>query len=356
MTDSSRQTLRRIADRVPVPQPAYDRLLRRRDRKRRNQRIAAGTLALALVALGFGATLSVLRDERSGRGGTVPAVQPGDGPCFFGDPCFDTDIFRIRVDGTELTRLGAHPERDIAFSISPDGGRIAFHRVDGDSPQTSSADVYTMAFDGSDVRRLTDDPTIDGFPAWSPDGARIAFASERGGKQEIYVMNADGTDQVRLLHIDDDLDDTHPTWSPDGEQIAFIRGVVPPGRAGGLWVMGAEGSNPHILLGAPLVAFPAWSPDGTRIAFHREIGRETRIGVLEIATGEVTDLGPGWFPTWSPDSSRLAFSGSEDGIFVVALAQPAERLLVHRTGGAPIWSPDGEWIVFNDQASNAAGD
>ncbi|MGH2671553.1 MAG: TolB family protein [Actinomycetota bacterium] len=353
MTDSSRQTLRRIAGRVPVPQPAYDRLLRRRNRKRRNQRIAAGTLALALVALGFGATLSVLRDERSGRGGSVPAVRPDEGPCFFGDPCFDTDIYRIRMDGTELTRLGARPERDIAYSISPDG-RIAFHRVDGDSPQTSSADVYTMAFDGSDVRRLTDDPAIDGFPSWSPDGTQIAFASERAGKQEIYVMNADGTEQMRLLHIDDDLDESHPTWSPDGEQIAFVRAIIPPGTAGGLWVMDSDGSNPHLLLGAPLVVFPRWSPDGTRIAFQHEIGGEVRVGVLEVATGEVTDLGPGWFPSWSPDSSRLAYSGPEDGIFIVALAQPTERLLVHRTGGAPIWSADGEWIVFNDQGSTAA--
>jgi len=354
MTDSSQQTLRRIAARVPVPQPAYDRMLRRRDRKRRNERIAAGTLALALVALGFGATLSVLRDEGSGRGSIVPVVRPGEAACFFGDPCFDTDIFRIRVDGTELTRLGAHPERDIAYSISPDG-RIAFHRVDGESAETVSADVYTAAFDGSDIRRLTDDPAIDAFPSWSPDGTRIAFASERAGKQEIYVMNADGTDQVRLLHIDDDLDDTHPTWSPDGRQIAFIRGIVPPGPAGGLWVMNADGSNPHLLLGAPLVAFPTWSPDGTRIAFQREIGRETRIGVLEIATGEVTDLGPGWFPSWSPDSSRLVFSGPEDGIFIVALAEPTRQLIIHQTGGAPIWSPDGGWIVFNDQASAAAG-
>jgi len=355
MTDSSQQILRRIAARVPVPQPAYDRMLRRRDRKRRNQRIAAGTLALALVALGFGATWSVLREPEEDRNGSVPAVRPNDGPCFAGNPCFDTDIFRIRADGTGLARLGAHPERDIAYSVSSDG-RIAFHRVEGDSPETSSADVYTMAFDGSDLRRLTDDPAIDAFPSWSRDGTRIAFASERAGKQELYVMNADGTDQVRLLHIDDDLDETHPTWSPDGEQIAFVRSIIPPGSAGGLWVMNADGSDAHLLLGAPLVVFPRWSPDGTRIAFQHRVGREDRIGMLEVATGEVTDLGPGWFPSWSPDSSRLAFSGTDDGIFIVSLAQPTERVLVSRTGGAPIWAPDGRWIVFNDQASTAAED
>lgn len=349
MTDSSQQTLRRIAARVQVPQPAYERILRRRDRKRRNQRIGAGVLALALVVIGFGTAWSMIRHAESGDddGQIVPAVPPDEGPCFEGSPCFDTDIFRIRVDGSELTRLGARPERDIALSISPDG-RIAFHRVIG-GPEASSADVYTMAFDGSDLRRLTDDPAIDAFPVYSPDGDRIAFASERLGKQELFVMNADGSDQVRLVHIDDDLDETHPTWSADGGQIAFIRSIVPPGTAGGLWVMGSDGSDPHLLLSAPLVAFPTWSPDGTRIAFQREVGDEPRLGAFDIATGEVVDLGPGWLPRWSPDSSRLAFSMPGGGIYVLEVADPTRRLMVHPTGEAPIWSPDGDWLVFTDQ-------
>lgn len=350
MTDSSQQTFRRIAARVPVPQPAYERMIRRHHRRQRNQRIGAGVLALALVGVGLVTAWSMIRDTQAGDdGGIVPAVPTNDGPCFEGTPCFDTDIFRIPVNGSELTPLRVDPERDFAFSISPDG-RIAFHRVSGVGPATSSADVFTMAFDGSDVRGLTDDPAIDGFPVYSPDGTKIAFASERLGKQELFVMNADGTDQVRLLHIADDLDETHPTWSPDGRQIAFIRSIVPPGTAGGLWVMGSDGSDPHLLLGAPLVAFPTWSPDGTRIAFQREVGDEPRLGVFEIATGRVVDLGPGWLPRWSPDSSRLAFSMPGGGIYILDVDEPAGRVLVHPTGEAPIWSPDGESIVFTDQS------
>jgi len=55
-----------------------------------------------------------------------------------------------------------------------------------------------MNADGSDVQRLTFNPAADVEPAWSPDGSRIAWRSERDGNAEIYVMNADGSNQTRL--------------------------------------------------------------------------------------------------------------------------------------------------------------
>ena len=60
--------------------------------------------------------------------------------------------------------------------------------------------------------RLTDDPANDGVPAWSSDGSRIAFMSDRDGNWEIYVMNADGSDQARLT--DNPADDGIPAWAP----------------------------------------------------------------------------------------------------------------------------------------------
>ena len=353
-----RELFERAAGRFDPPTDAWDRLHRRRDRKRRNQRVAAGALSLALVAAGLGVVISVLRDADRPLpgGGSNQVVRPEIvGPCFEGDPCFDTDIYRIRVDGSEFARLGTDPARDIAFSVSADDARIAFHRVEGDSASTSTADIYTMTFDGTDVRRLTDDPAIDGFPAFSPDGTQIAFASGRAGTFDIFVMNADGTDVVRVTEFQNDgLDDLHPTWSPDGTRIAFIRGLAPPGKAGRLWVMDADGSDGHVLLDEPLVGFPAWSPDGTRIAFQMELASETRIGVLELATGNVLDLGPGALPRWSPDSSRLAISDVGGGIEIIDLADES-RTFIAGSGDAPVWSPDGRWIVFNDAGLTAGG-
>src|SRR5690348_14850117 len=63
------------------------------------------------------------------------------------------------------------------------------------------------------LRRLTNNSALDSGPAWSPDGSRIAFWSNRDGKSEIYVMNADGSDVRRLTN--NLFDDYGPKWSPD---------------------------------------------------------------------------------------------------------------------------------------------
>src|SRR5437763_1434865 len=101
------------------------------------------------------------------------------------------------------------------LSWSPDGKQIAFA-----SARTGNFDIWVMNADGSDQRRLTTNPTMDCWPAWSPDGKRIAFTSNRDGNYEIYVMNADGTGQRNLTAHP--AQDNYATWSPDGKRIAFI--------------------------------------------------------------------------------------------------------------------------------------
>jgi len=71
--------------------------------------------------------------------------------------------------------------------------KIAFH-----SDRDGNQDIYVMNADGTNPTRLTSDPASDRVPAWSPDGTKIAFDSRRDGNFEIYVMNADGTNPTRL--------------------------------------------------------------------------------------------------------------------------------------------------------------
>ena len=61
----------------------------------------------------------------------------------------------------------------------------------------------------------------DGIPAWSPDGKRIAFDSQRSGNGDIYVMDVDGSNIVRLTS-DSDVEEW-PAWSPDGRSIVYQR-------------------------------------------------------------------------------------------------------------------------------------
>ena len=68
------------------------------------------------------------------------------------------------------------------------------------SNRTGDNEIYVMNANGTEQTRLTTNPANDDFPAWSPDGLKIAFNSYRDGNTEIYVMNADGTGQTRLTN------------------------------------------------------------------------------------------------------------------------------------------------------------
>lgn len=100
--------------------------------------------------------------------------------------------------------------------ISPDGSRIALAEK-----QDSYWDIHVMSIDGSGRARLTETPysaivqqIISGqtvkrwnnvAPTWSPDGSRIAFLTDRTGCWEIWVMNADGSNQRPMF--DDAVND-----------------------------------------------------------------------------------------------------------------------------------------------------
>ncbi|MBA3412252.1 MAG: PD40 domain-containing protein [Actinobacteria bacterium] len=128
--------------------------------------------------------------------GTAPDWSPkGDSIAYVADVSTEAKaagrgINTIRPDGSGSQWLTSGPWFDDAPMFSPDGGRIVFTRSGWISP----SGVYVMSADGTRVRRLA-----SGFsPAWSRDGRQIAFERLRG-RMEIYVMNADGSGQRKLL-------------------------------------------------------------------------------------------------------------------------------------------------------------
>ena len=137
-------------------------------------------------------------------------------------------------------------------------GQIVFtSRRDGTN------EIYVMYADGRNQVRLTNHPTYDFDPDWSPDGTKIAFVSTRiGNGFKIFVMDADGKNPIRLT---DEQSEQHPDWSPDGRKIAF---TVLPDKENlepHIAVMDADGNNrvrheDHAME-------PSWSPDGGQIAF-----------------------------------------------------------------------------------------
>ena len=100
-------------------------------------------------------------------------------------------------------------------------GRIAFQSVrDGDFEIYSMGSKGELGKHGKKARKLTSNDATDGEPAWSPDGSKIAFSTGRDGQSEVYVMDADGSNQTNLTN--NVAYDAEPTWSPDGKKIAFV--------------------------------------------------------------------------------------------------------------------------------------
>ncbi|HJZ68875.1 MAG TPA: hypothetical protein VKF81_12180, partial [Blastocatellia bacterium] len=164
------------------------------------------------------------------------------------------------------------------------------------------------------------EPGNDTSPKWSPD-ARILFASNRDGKYEIYVMDADGSNVTRLTRTGAG----QGAWSPDGNKIAFIRPSLEK-IAGHLWlqvfVMDADGGNVRMLTTIPNSSFaPCWSPDGASIAFVVEILPRANIFQIDLDGGNLRRVtaGPKFDgrPAISPDGSKLAFQSNRDGNYEI---------------------------------------
>ncbi len=261
--------------------------------------------------------------------------------------------------------------------VAPDGQTLAFDLL---------GDIYTMPIAGGTPVRIAEGLAWEVQPRFSPDGKRIAFTSDRGGGDNIWVMNRDGSDkqqvtkeEFRLLY--------QPSWSADGRFIAAKKHFT-TGRSlgtGEIWLYHASGGGGVALVKKPNeqhqkeLGEPVFSPDGKGIYFTRNITRGPifeyaqdsntdlfNIERYDLDTGEISTVasGPGGSvrPTPSPDGKTIAFVRRERArskLYVRDLASGVERKIYDAmdqdvqetwavTGVYPdmAWTPDGKSVVF----------
>lgn len=148
-----------------------------------------------------------------------------------------TEIWIMNANGTGSRKLTSNQCRDERPEISPDGKKILFM-----SNRYGNYEIFIMSIDGSDQKRLTNTPYHEAFPMWSPDGKKIAYGAimMKNGKPEgdIHIMNSDGSGDITIT--DAPGRDENPAWSPDGKQIIFQSE-----RDGNfeVYLMNADGTN-----------------------------------------------------------------------------------------------------------------
>jgi|GEM_PF-7101565 len=171
------------------------------------------------------------------------------------------NIFKMNADGSGIVNLTKteHPIVNFEPTWSPDGSEVVYMRQD-----SGGQDLWRVGADGSNPENLTETTGVEESGAeFSPDGTKIAYVGT-GPKpccdpeynNDIWVMNADGSDQTQLTKTNFPRQNLSPTWSPDGTKIAYQP------MAGGLWVMNPDGTGATPLVGNTGASYPSWAPAG----------------------------------------------------------------------------------------------
>ncbi len=276
-------------------------------------------------------------------------------------------------------RIDTHETTWSSVDVSPDGTTLLFDML---------GNLYTVPIAGGQASELTSGISWDMQPRFSPDGSKVVFVSDRGGADNLWIMNSDGSDPRAVTSEKEHL--VHnPAWSPDGRFIVAKKGFTNTRSipAGEIWLFHVGGGagiqlqeRPNGPIDQKNMAGPVYSPDGKSIYFSQDTtpgvlwqynkdatGQVFVIQRYELATGETEVFagGPGGAvrPTPSPDGTRLAFlkrlPGLVDAIYVKDLESGLETPVFKNferdhqetsgsVGNAPAfaWTPDSRDLVF----------
>lgn len=264
----------------------------------------------ALLALGAMSAASNSQATAPGENGPIAYTGYQDYPGASENP----EIFALL--GGQPMNLSRSCMSEYEPDWAPDGSRLAFTGLDSTVPSPlDGIAIHTVRPDGTGLTMLLRENATQSNPVWSPDGSRIAY-TRSAGDGDVYVMNADGTGSVPVAGSPDT--EESPAWSPDGTKLAYYRsGGSGPSLVSEIWVVDANGANPHELYGTGSGAGPNldWSPDGSTLAWSssglvlaRADGSERRAAL----SGEYGA------PSFSPDGTKLAVTrgGPHEGLYV----------------------------------------
>lgn len=256
-----------------------------------------------------------------------------------------TQIWHLAYPSGEVRRITNDLNAYGDVSLTADSGAL----VTVQTNQVSNIWLSNKA-DTERIRQITSS-TFDSWPNWSPDG-RIVYVSNASGKSDIWIMDADGTNQRRLTH---EGQNGSPTVSRDGRYIVFSSA-----RAGqaNVWRMEIDGSNPKQLTSGKRNVNSDLSPDGRWVVYVSfDSGNGTLWRVSIDGGGAIQLSGPtANLPVVSPDGKQIAcFYWDEQanpprGAMILPFegGPPIKRFNIgpHSGGFALQWAIDGRALLY----------
>ena len=247
------------------------------------------------------------------------------------------------------------------------GGRIIFTCTRGDYNQ-----ICMVNKDGSGLLQITHENVNHYYPSLSPQGEVIIYASNKSlGTFDLYLLVLSTSQEIELTHEIGNV--FSPAYSPDGTEILFINKLE--GEPTGLWIMDANGENARLIYGGrneaganPIVS-AAWSPDGKQIALAMTVNQAFEYEIFLLDLDDVDRpprrvtyglLGIAGSVSWSPTGDSLLLSAGppfNKDIFDYEIETGImTRLTAGGNNNSAVYSPDGEWIVYNSLRNNDQAD
>jgi len=283
---------------------------------------------------------------------------------------FNSEIYYYHpaVEGGEKIAIRLTLTNEASPAMSPDGSRIAFNSnwndTAGDRNLTDD-EIWIASGDCTTLQQLTVNERQDLRPRFSPDGNWIVYQSSAAysddRNSDVWIMRTDGTDATRLT--DDTSQDYSPSFSPDGQRIIFARRLADDSPDGfedtvELWTMDLTGGDLQQLTPSDdgvSALYPAYSYDGTRIAFAAQPPNEAAsVWVMNADGTSPVQLTPGQVggsgatrPSWSPDGQWIVFDQFSQGLTAIYMIGSAGGEAIKLTQGrttegsdtAPFYSP-----------------
>jgi Tol biopolymer transport system component len=317
----TKEMLQRAREGFVPPDDLMASLSRRRERKERNRRISAVTIAIVITLLSFAALTRAFST-----GGRPADLQPQPKPQGIfsevgGWIAYGNERGIWAVDpthpGDPSDQIQLSTKKGIPLAWSNDGSKLLILRLASD-PQEPGR-ILVLNADGTETYLATIDGPVfhGGFPSggsFSPDGSQVVF-SERSS---IYVVDTQGGTPRILFTTSRRWSRScgcffphpwtfEPTYSPDGTRIAYADGIGDNSHQ--LRVMNADGTGTHVLVDEQqghTTHNLAWSPDGERLVF----GLGTSSGIYTVGadgSGLTLVIPDATYPYWSPDGSRISY-------------------------------------------------